>query len=105
MKVSAQYLLFVKKMQYSLITLLVGEYVTEMREFIEYMQEAKMNAYEYNCQINEESCQNQCGENNDNGEEAAGDANYCYKQCMNATGMASCTVRIDVVGCLLRDFN
>lgn len=77
-----------------------GEYVIEMRDFVEAYQNAKLSANEYNCEVQLETCEYNC----ENGYYAAdeygnaygyqyGDDNNgdsCQYQCMADAGMDYC---------------
>ena len=86
-----------------------GEYVVELREFIESYQEAQREANEYECESAQQTCEYSCqngqynynnnnngnnnnqnnnnGNNNNNGEN---DEEYCQYQCLVEAGMSFC---------------
>jgi hypothetical protein len=79
-----------------------GEYVIEMRDFVEAYQNAKLEANEYNCEVQLETCEYNC----ENGYYAADengnaygyanygggddDVDYCQYQCMSDASMEYC---------------
>ena len=75
-----------------------GEYVIEMRDFVEAYQNAKLSANEYNCELQLETCEYNCengyyaADENGNayGYQYGDDGDACQYQCMNDAGMAYC---------------
>jgi hypothetical protein len=86
-----------------------GDYVVELNDFVEAIQNAKLSANEYNCAVSYDSCEYQCqygtyvytassssyttddannnnGDNNDNDNEEA-----CIYQCMSDDGYSFCS--------------
>jgi hypothetical protein len=76
-----------------------GEYVIEMRDFVEAYQNAKLEASEYNCEVKLETCEYNC----ENGQYSADengnaygyqyggdDDSNCQYQCMSDAGMSEC---------------
>jgi hypothetical protein len=83
-----------------------GEYVVDMREFVEAFQDAQKEANEYNCEVAEENCEYQCQngqyqynddannqQNNDdqNDQNGGDDEEYCTYQCMVDADMGFCS--------------
>jgi len=89
-----------------------GEYVVDLREFVESFQEAQREANEYACEVQEETCEYQCengqyqyqneynddanGQNNQNGNNqnqnnnGGDDGDYCKYMCMSEANMSYC---------------
>jgi len=78
-----------------------GEYIVEMKDFVEAYTEAKQTINEYACETQQETCEYQCENgmynyqngddqnanyNNNNGD----DDNYCYSTCMSDSGLSYC---------------
>jgi hypothetical protein len=94
-----------------------GEYIVDMRDFIEAFQEAKQEANEYVCETASETCEYTCennpyaygtssynddananngddangnNNNNNNNNNGDGDDDYCQYMCMNEQGLGFC---------------
>lgn len=63
-----------------------GEYVVQMREFVEAYTEAKQEEQEQACELAKETCQDTCDAMDDD----ANDDEYCFNQCMADAGMEKC---------------
>eukprot|EP00538_Stauroneis_constricta_P008939 CAMPEP_0119564846 /NCGR_PEP_ID=MMETSP1352-20130426/28181_1 /TAXON_ID=265584 /ORGANISM="Stauroneis constricta, Strain CCMP1120" /LENGTH=389 /DNA_ID=CAMNT_0007613649 /DNA_START=33 /DNA_END=1202 /DNA_ORIENTATION=- len=80
-----------------------GEYVVELREFAEAVRNAKLEANEYNCEVQEQTCEYSCeqqannynnGNNNNNGNDNGNNYQYdedtCVYNCMVDAQMGYC---------------
>jgi hypothetical protein len=80
-----------------------GEYVVDMREFVESFQEAQREANEYACEVQEETCEYACengqyqyqnqnydGDDQNNQNQNQDDDDYCKYTCLADAGMSYC---------------
>jgi len=82
-----------------------GEYIVEMREFVETYQEALQESREYECEYAKESCEYSCENggynyqnydnggnynNNYNGNNNQNDDEYCLNMCLQEKGLSYC---------------